>query len=468
MNIGPIRSPLEILIAEDSPTQAEQLKYMLEEHDFRVVVTRNGREALEAMRARKPTLVITDINMPEIDGYELSRRIRADERLADMPVILLTSLANPEDVFKGLECGADNFITKPYEKNNLLARIHYLLANVHLRTREKMQISMEVFFAGQKHVITSDRAQILNLLLSTYEAAVQKNRELAQARDDLAKLNEQLEEKVAERTASLAEEITERKRAEEHIRKLNEELELRVIKRTEQLTMANRELEAFSYSVSHDLRTPLRHVLGFAGILREKAASQLDESNQHYLKIISESVTRMGELIDDLLDFSRMGRAEMQMTAISLDQVVKDSLKDLENEVKERKITWKISPLGEIRGDASMLRQVLLNLIGNALKFTRTRAVAEIEIGCVPGKEEGMVVFVRDNGVGFDMNYAQKLFGVFQRLHRNEDFEGTGIGLANVQRIIQRHGGKAWAEGVVDVGATFYFSLPRQIEGITS
>jgi serine phosphatase RsbU (regulator of sigma subunit)/ActR/RegA family two-component response regulator len=198
MNTTPIRSPLEILIAEDSPTQAEKLKCILEENDFRVVTVCNGQKALEAMRARKPILVITDINMPEMDGYELCRRIRADGQLGELPVILLTSLSDPEDVFKGLECGADNFITKPYDENNLLARIQYLLANVHLRKREKTQTSMEVFFAGRKHVITSDRAQILNLLLSTYETAVQKNRELAGARDELATLNGQLEEKVVE------------------------------------------------------------------------------------------------------------------------------------------------------------------------------------------------------------------------------------------------------------------------------
>jgi len=363
-------------------------------------------------------LVITDVNMPEIDGYELCRRIRADEQLADAPVILLTSLSDPEDVFKGLECGADNFITKPYEENNLLARIHYLLANAHLRTREKMQISIEVFFAGRKHTITSERAQILNLLLSTYEAAVQKNRELTVARDDLAKLNEQL-------------------------------------------TTANRDLEAFSYSISHDLRAPLRHVMSFADILRKNATSQLDEENQHHLQVILKSVTRMAELIDDLLDFSRTGRAEIRMSEVSLDQVVEESLRDLENEMKERSVAWKISPLGKVHGDPSMLRQVVVNLIGNALKFTRTRAQAEIEIATIPGQENERVVFIRDNGVGFDMNYAQKLFGVFQRLHRQDEFEGTGIGLANVQRIIQRHGGRVWAEGAVDKGATFYFSLPR-------
>ena len=464
MNTPSLHPPLEILIAEDSPTQAEQLKYILEKHNFRVTVARNGREAFGAMLARKPTLIITDVNMPEMGGYELCHRIRADAELAAIPVILLTSLSDPEDVFKGLECGADNFITKPYDENNLLARIHHLLANLHLRSHEQMQMSMEVFLAGQKHIITSSRAQILNLLLSTYEAAVQKNRELAKAHDDLAQLNGQLEEKVVERTASLAAEVAVRQRAEDEVRKLNDALEVRVTERTAQLTSANRELEAFSYSVSHDLRAPLRHILGYAEMLNQPPAPITDEARQHYLQVISQSATRMGELIDDLLDFSRTARAEMRKMTVDLDQTVQVSLNDVADETKDRNIAWKINHLGQGFGDPSMLRQVVVNLLTNALKFTRTRSPAEIEIGCIPGGENEKVVFVRDNGVGFNMEYAQKLFGVFQRLHRQEDFEGTGIGLANVQRIIHRHGGRTWAEGAVDRGATFYFSLPLSSE----
>jgi two-component system, sensor histidine kinase and response regulator len=461
VNAANLHHPLEILIAEDSPTQAEQLKYILEKHNFCVTSMRNGRDALESMLARKPTLVITDVNMPDMGGYELCRRIRADAELANIPVILLTSLADPEDVFKGLECGADNFITKPYEENNLLARIHHLLANLHLRSHEKMQMSMEVFLAGQKHIITSSRAQILNLLLSTYEAAVQKNRELAKAHDDLAHLNGQLEEKVIERTAALEAEVAVRQHAEDEVRKLNEALELRVTERTAQLTVANRELEAFSYSVSHDLRAPLRHVIGYAEMLNNPEARITDEKRLDYLHVISQSATRMSELIDDLLDFSRTARAEMRKVTVTLDQIVQAALTDVDNETKDRNIAWRINPLGQGFGDPSMLRQVLVNLLTNALKFTRNRAQAEIEIGCIPGDKNEKVVFVRDNGVGFDMEYAQKLFGVFQRLHRQEDFEGTGIGLANVQRIIHRHGGRTWAEGLVDRGATFYFSLPN-------
>jgi light-regulated signal transduction histidine kinase (bacteriophytochrome) len=250
--------------------------------------------------------------------------------------------------------------------------------------------------------------------------------------------------------------------------RLNEELESRVAKRTEELTAANRELEAFSYSVSHDLRAPLRHILGYADSLSKNPATQSNQASQYDLLVISKAAKRMGQLIDDLLQFSRMNRSEMHTRKISLDQVVEDSLEDLEDEMKDRQITWKISPLGEVQGDPSMLRQVLVNLIGNALKFTRTRARAEIEIGSIPGSPVEVVAFVKDNGVGFDMAYAEKLFGVLQRLHRQEEFEGTGIGLANVQRIIQRHGGHVWPKSIVDAGATFYFSLSKPPPCLTS
>src|SRR6266478_2074464 len=183
MKPEPSRRHLEILIVEDSRTQAEQLKYMLEEHDFHVITTRNGREALDTLRQRKPTLVITDITMPEIDGYELCRRIRAEEQLAELPVILLTALSDPQDVFKGLECGADNFITKPYEENNLLARIHYLLANVHLRQRAKVQSSMDVLHAGRKPDAHSHRGQILHLLGGPSDAPGQNDVHVAKGRD---------------------------------------------------------------------------------------------------------------------------------------------------------------------------------------------------------------------------------------------------------------------------------------------
>ena len=265
-------------------------------------------------------------------------------------------------------------------------------------------------------------------------------------------------ESLLERTLK---EIAERKRAESEIKALNKDLAYHI----RQLEVANKELEAFSYSVSHDLRAPLRHISGYVELLLKNASSVLDEKSMHYLATISGSANRMGLLIDDLLAFSRIGRVEMQKTVFSLDRLVDEIIDDLAHETQGREIFWNKGPLPEIYGDRALMNLVFINLISNAIKFTASRREARIEIGTVAAGKEETVVFIRDNGVGFDMKYADKLFGVFQRLHDAEQFEGTGIGLANVQRIVLRHGGKTWAEGSVDGGATFYVSIPKSIKG---
>ena len=302
---------------------------------------------------------------------------------------------------KGFQEGAVDYITKPFRPEEVLARIR-----IHLRLRE---------------------------------------------------LTEHLERTVATRTAELH-------AANAQLQQLNETLEQRVAQRTAALEAANEELEAFAYSVSHDLRAPLRYIDGFVGLLEKSTAAALDQESRHYMATISESAKLMGTLIDDLLSFSRMGRQEMSRMAFDLGVLVQEVVRELEPETEGRCIRWHVADLPAVTGDPAMLRQVLVNLVSNSLKFTRPRQPAEITIGCLPGDGTEVVVFVRDNGVGFDPDYAGKLFGVFQRLHGVDEFEGTGIGLANVRRIVSRHGGRTWAEGPVNQGATFYFSLPQTAE----
>jgi signal transduction histidine kinase len=277
---------------------------------------------------------------------------------------------------------------------------------------------------------------------------------LAHAFDDMAETLQKEQSAAAKTNQALRE-------GEGRIRQLNAELEQRVAERTAQLKAANFELEAFSYSVSHDLRAPLRHIDGFVALLGKAVENNTNAQVGRYLKIISESAKQMGRLIDDLLVFSRTGRLEMQCGFVDFELLAAAVIRDLQPETQGRNVIWKQGPLPKAHGDQAMLRQVLVNLIDNAIKYTRPRDPAQIEIGCSNGHSDQTVIYVRDNGVGFDMRYVKKLFGVFQRLHRADEFEGTGIGLANVQRIIHRHGGRAWAEGKLDEGATFYFSLPH-------
>ena len=248
-----------------------------------------------------------------------------------------------------------------------------------------------------------------------------------------------------------------RRRVERELLEARDDLE----KRSAELAASNKELEAFAYSVSHDLRAPLRHMAGFSELLQKNSVQVLDDKSKRYVGVILESAKKMGTLIDDLLAFSRIGRAETNKTIVNLGQLVEEALAEVRRDVGDRKIVWRVGRLPAGYGDRAMLRLALVNLISNAVKFTRTRSPAEIEIGQMPAPDDQVIIFVRDNGVGFDMKYVGKLFGVFQRLHSAEAFEGTGIGLATVQRIAHRHGGTAWGEGSLDQGATFYLSISK-------
>lgn len=419
------KSRVEILIVEDSATQAEGLKYTLERHGFGVSSARNGLEALGAMRKKMPDLVISDIIMPEMDGFELCGRMKNEPSMKGLPLILLTALSDAADVLRGLECGADSFITKPYDEKYLLARIDHILANVKLRGKPGTHRGVEIIFNGHTYSINSDREQILDLLISTYETAVMKNQELEETRAKLETLNERLSV------------------------------------RTTQLEDAVKDLESFSYSISHDLKAPLRAINGFSQMLGDSCGEKLGEEGNRLLAVVRKNALHMGQLIDDILAFSRAGRKELQLTRINMPEMVKTVITELQHLTEGRDVIFKVGDFPDAVGDAAAIRQVLQNLLSNAVKFTRHREHAQIELGCtVSGSVNAY--FVRDNGAGFNAEYADKLFGVFRRLHGADEFEGTGIGLAIVKRFINKLGGRVWAEGKINEGATFYFTLPNK------
>ncbi len=460
---------VSVLIAEDSKTQAQQLHHYLSARGYAVTVATDGKQALECVAQECPSLVITDVVMPEMDGYTLCKQIKALPRLRDVPVVLLTSLSRPQDIVKGLECGADSFIRKPYDEKYLLSRVEYILTNRELRKTEKLQVGAQLQFGGKSHFITAEKQQILDLLISTYEGAVQINGELEIKQRELQQAKETLEARVKERTGELARanqqlqaELAERKRAEEKIKHMNEGLEHRVAERTAQLADANKELEAFSYSISHDLRAPLRRINGFAQILLEDFSVQLPTEAQGHLNLITSNTGNMGRMIDDLLNLSRLDRREITFQETPLNALVETIVQELKLETAGRSVEWRIGPLFSSYCDPGLVRQIFVNLLSNAVKYSRNRerTVIEVDQCAMDGRR---TLFVRDNGAGFDPKYKDKLFAAFQRLHSDSEFEGTGVGLAIVQRIVRRHGGRIWAEAELGKGATFYFNLGENV-----
>lgn len=416
---------IEVLVAEDSATQAEQLRNLLGERGYTVTIASNGKQALEAARKSRPTLIISDIMMPEMNGYAFCKAVKNDPGLRDVPVILVTSLSSIQDIAMGLECGADNFIRKPYDPRNLLCRIDYILSNRELRASGTPRAGLEIYLGGRKHFITAEREQILDLLVSSYEEAIQVNEEL--------------------------------KLREKEVRGLNADLQ----RRAAQLEAANKELESFSYSISHDLRTPLRAIDGFSGMLEEAYADRLDDEGRRFLATIRGSALRMSQLIEDLLQLSRLGRKPICTADVEMTSLAAEALKELQASGLEAPARCTIEPLPSVRCDPSLVRQVWINLISNAIKYSGGRRDSVVHVSGYAERAEN-VYCVEDNGVGFDMKYYDKLFGVFQRLHGTGQFPGTGVGLAIVQRVVVRHGGRVWAKGKVNKGACFYFALPRE------
>lgn len=317
---------------------------------------------------------------------------------------------------------------------------------------------------------TAELATANESLSAQYEEITAMNEEIESLNQNLTGMNDVLERRVADRTSDLtaahqevSAQYAELRQMEEQLHKLNETLEKQVGKRTLELEATNKELEGFNYSVAHDLRAPLRHISGFIEILSIDAADQLDATSRDYLQRILDASTKMGQLIDHLMAFSQMGKEEMVQHGVDSGKLIREVMDTLKPEMQGRNIEWIVGELPAVTGDSSMLKIVWSNLLSNALKYTRPKAQAKIEIGATPDPQDSasIIFFVKDNGVGFDMKYKDKLFGLFQRLHSQSEFAGHGVGLANVQRIIVRHGGRVWAEGQVNEGATFYFTLHK-------
>ncbi|MBI3853093.1 MAG: response regulator [Verrucomicrobia bacterium] len=413
---------MNLLIVDDHATNLKLLRAQLEAEGHNVLEASDGVQALAVLEGAPVDGVISDILMPNMDGFNLCREIRRKEKFGALPFVLYTSTYDsPTDRQLAEAVGADRYVVKPAPTPVILEALHEAM----FKARER------------KHPLVPGANEVY--VLKQY--------------------SEVLVRKLEEKNSELQEALAKIQRAHEEISQLNRDLEQRVQQRTAELEAANQELDAFASTVAHDLHAPARHVAAYARILLEECSAGMNPTAQGHLLTIAKAGERMGRLITDLLAFARLSRAELRRSAVKLDAVVAQVQAELKPEMKDRAITWRISELPTVQADESMLKQVFFNLLSNAIKYTRTKPSAEIEIGRQANEAGEQVFLVRDNGVGFDMQYAPKLFGVFQRLHPASEFEGTGLGLSIVQRIVQRHGGRAWAEGKVGEGATFYFTL---------
>jgi DNA-binding LacI/PurR family transcriptional regulator/signal transduction histidine kinase len=367
-------------------------------------------------------------------------------------------LAYSEQGPVALEAGGWRFPSRHLVPEELLPRDRRYNLVVAPLYFQRDQLGFVVFGVERRD---GDTYEILRRELSSALQGVLLVQSREEARKALAQAYAGVEEQVEQRTAELQQEVAERKRAEGKIRELNAELEQRVVERTAQLEAAVKELEAFSYSVSHDLRAPLRAIDGFVRILVEDYEPSLDAEGKRVCAVISDNTRQMAKLIDDLLAFSRLSRADIRPRPIDMEELAEAAFYQLTTPESRARIDFRLGSLPPAMGDPTLIGQVWVNLLSNALKFSSRRERAIVEVGCQASEGES-IYYVRDNGAGFSMRYAEKLFGVFQRLHSEREFEGTGVGLAIVQRAIHRHGGRVWGEGEVDKGATFYFTLPQK------
>ncbi|WGV27491.1 sensor histidine kinase [Halotia branconii] len=488
------RSLQRILLIEDNPNDRLLIARELRREfpDIQIQKALDWTEINQAFADDTFDFVITDYELNWTTGLDVLRAVKDHD--SNRPIIMFTNSGTQEIAVEAMKAGLDDYVIKsPKHFVRLPQAVRTVWGNSQIRRKaSKLEFRLQFLLNELKVGVfrTTLDGQLLeasegllrllnlhslseaqtffqeNLMLNAIERTRQTQWQREVSLDDSGKLLWlQISETLVQLNGKtvidgLVSNITEQKQTAAAVRSLNQTLEQRVKERTIRLEMLNRELEIFAFSVSHDLRTPIRQIDGFATLLKQQLQSiTVDETVVHYLQQINELTARSGKMIDDLLQFSRTGRVEMQYTTVNMERLVQEAKRQVETQLAGRNIRWQIASLPTVRGDRNLLRQVWQNLIENAVKYTRFREQAEIAIGS--GVNEGETIFfVRDNGIGFDKDEAQRLFGVFQRLANAQVFEGTGIGLANVQRVIYRHGGRLWAEGKLNVGATFYFSLP--------
>jgi signal transduction histidine kinase len=447
----------EILIVEDSPTQAMELEFILKQNGYRTSVARNGRQALAWLSRKMPAMVISDIVMPELDGFELCRAIRENQELRGIPVILLSFLSDAADVLRGLESGASNFIIKPYNTAHLISCIQENLSR-DASEEDLPQRPVTVEYSGNGYTINSGVRQVLDILVSTYGTAVHKNEELIKAETELQLLNEDLEHKVRERTAALTAEIAQRRRVEEELLKKSEKL----LAYSAKLEQSNRDLQDFAFIASHDLQEPVRKIQIFVDRIKTQNNEQLDEQGRDYLGRVRRSARRMQELIKSLLQYSRLTTSsEHFFPRVDLTQSVEEAMSDLKVLREDSGAQIEVGTLPTVEADPAQMRALFQNLLGNALKYMG-ETTPRIRVYAEPGECEGFhEIRVKDNGIGFDECYLDKIFKPFQRLHgKSAPYEGTGMGLAICRRIVERHGGSITARSKINSGSVFIVRLP--------
>lgn len=471
----------KIFIVEDSPTQAEKLKYLLESNDYDVLLARNGMEALAFLETNKPDLIISDIIMPEMNGFELCQKIKSTDNRSHIPVILLTSLSNSEDVIEGLLCGADHFLTKPYNESYLLNIISQVRENVKTDPAKGPIEGVEIIIKGKKRIINVDYKQIITLLISTYEAAVSKNTELMKFQEELKVLNENLEAIVQERTSELVKEINIRRIAQEELNFKNQEIEAQneeYQQLNEELMVAKEKAEesdrlksAFLTNMSHEIRTPMNGILGFTSLLKEPDLSSEDKSE--FIDIIEKSGDRMLNTINAIIDISKIesGQVKLFISDTDIHEQIKNIFQFFKLEAEQKGLNIHLKNKGIqnkiiIKTDQDKLFSIMSNLLKNALKYS---FIGTIEFGYdikQYHQKDYLEFFVKDEGIGIPKNRQKAIFDRFVQADIDDRFalEGNGLGLAISKAYVEMLGGKIWVESKPDKGSTFYFTIPFDMD----